>query len=412
MKRKMYPTDRVVIGNDAGDADSIVSAIALSYIESTYRNGSQATPFVSIPRESFENERPEVNLLFKLAGLHDVVNELLYIQDLTEMLQGTASTQLDFTLVDQNTLNPALKRYKSQVNVVEIVDHHEDKGESIGTCHATNRTIAFDRGVALVASSCTLVVERLKSLCNADASCVYPEPLATLLIGVILIDSVNLDESIGKVTQRDRDAVVELIQHTEWKPCESKSYLVTGSNGYMYVDTGILFDTLQRAKYENSFWNNIAVERALAYDYKEFDAGLDRQNRGIFGIASILMPGSEFIAKEDFALQTLEFMRTNQLSFLAIMFAYYDSESGDTLSRQLGFCVDQTIELDSLVNDMLSSQAYKDANLGLKQVDGMPFERSDDGLHFYLFNQENVKPSRKQIGPMLEEVYEHYLMSR
>ena len=45
--RKHHPTSHIVIGNDAGDADSIISAITLSFIESVYsKNTLQSTAIV------------------------------------------------------------------------------------------------------------------------------------------------------------------------------------------------------------------------------------------------------------------------------------------------------------------------------------------------------------------------------
>ena len=40
---KAHPTNNFVIGNDAGDADSIVSAIALAYINSLYAYGNDVS---------------------------------------------------------------------------------------------------------------------------------------------------------------------------------------------------------------------------------------------------------------------------------------------------------------------------------------------------------------------------------
>lgn len=401
--RKEHPTSHIIVGNDAGDADSIVSAVTLAFIE-------QATPIVSIPKQSFVNERPETNLLFRLAGIQAAADELLFIEDLI-LMNSDAASRLDFTLIDHNVLNHVLDRFKDKANVIEILDHHEDERQYLETCSGDDRTVAFDQGVALVASSCTLVAERLKKLSdNSDP--VYPESIGTLLLGVILIDSVNMDESVGKVTQRDRDAVNNLIEHTDWSFSESKSYIVVDNNGTVTVDTNALFEVLQRAKYETSFWSAIPVDRALAYDYKEFKSlGLRLYNevgdRRTFGIASVLMPGDAFILKDGFASKTKKFMATNQISFLSIMFAFYDSGS-DTLQRQLTFCADQSIHLESLIKLMLSSEVYEYAELNLEERATM---QETEGIQIFLFDQHNVKPSRKQIGPMLEVVYESYLLS-
>eukprot|EP00804_Cyclotella_cryptica_P019546 CCRYP_014318-RB/>CCRYP_014318-RB protein AED:0.38 eAED:0.38 QI:0/0/0/1/0/0/2/0/427 len=414
-ERKANPTNRVVIGNDAGDADTICDYIGLHRI--LVWGITSHTRCVNI-KESLLNERPDINLLFNLAGIHDAGDELLFIEDLVEMLK--AGGTLDFSLVDHNTFNTELDQYKEKANIVEILDHHYDEGKFLDTCSGENRNIAFRQGAALVASSCTLVAERLKGLCDDQPHqsipvCPYPETLATLLLGVILIDSVNLNESMGKVTQRDRDAVSDLISHTDWRPSESKTYIVSANKGFATVDTDILFDKLQRAKYETSFWNAIPVERALIYDYKDFHSdGIQLYNevgeKRNFGIATILMPGAEFILKNDFVSKTKEFMLSNHISFLGIMFAFYDKASDDTLRRQLAFCSDNSISLESLIDVMLSSEVYNYVDLGLDKVDDIALQETHE-LQLYLFEQTNVKPSRKQIGPLLEIVYESYLLS-
>jgi len=122
------------------------------------------------------------------------------------------------------------------------------------------------------------------------------------------------------------------------------------------------------------------------------------------------MSGSDVVAKDSFTLETEEFMNTHHISFLAIMFAFYDEESDDLLKRQLAFCADEFIDLDHLVNYILSFQAYSMAKLDLNEVNGLSYRQNGD-LQLYLFDQKNIQLSRKQIGPLLEVVYESYLES-
>ena len=224
---------------------------------------------------------------------------------------------------------------------------------------------------------------------------------------------MNLDQSVGKVTERDRNAVRDLIEHTDWNTSKSKTFIVSDGNNGTTVNTGALFNKLQRAKYEPSFWNSLSVDGALSLDYKTFDVQIKSNSRTDsrrFGIASVLMPGSEFFATSGFAQQTKNLMHARQISFLGIMFAFYESTSSDTLKRQLALCADETIDLDSLVNELMACQAYNDTNLSLKPAEGFSFQNDSD-LRLQLFDQTNIQPSRKQIGPLLQEVYESYLYS-
>lgn len=182
-ERKTQPTQHIVIGNEAGDADSIISAITLAYIESEQEN-MWSTPIVSIPTADLATQRPEVKLLLELAGIDNATSDLFFVDD--PLIEDDEYAPTRVTLVDHNVL--AEKFQGKNWTVVEIVDHHQDEGRYLETCSGAARTIAFADDKALVASACTLVAERLKKVWTP----LYPSSLGLLLLGVILLDSVNL----------------------------------------------------------------------------------------------------------------------------------------------------------------------------------------------------------------------------
>ena len=386
------------------------------------RKRKRLTPIVSISKETFVFERPEVNLLLELSGIYNASEKLMFIDDLTDLLENKKSEVMQsrkITLVDQNTLNKPLGKFKDDLVVVEIVDHHKDSGEFLMTCSGKSRVIAFGHSRSLVASACTLIAEKLISLA-------FPTPHAAsigiLLLGVILIDSVNLDESIGKVTQRDRDAVKSLISDTKWdedKPLSSSHIFSKREPEYgdssedVLIDTNAFFDTLQHAKYEPFFWNEFSVKRALRYDFKDFvlrwgsnvgSAYGSNLDSAMFGISTVLMPGLAFLEKERFVEETLAFLESEELHFLSIMFAFYDAEN--CFQRQLAFCAVDNELLDKVVDTLLSSADCLLLDLQLKEI-LVPFQiRGKKMLNVRLFHQRNPVPSRKQIGPMLEQIIE------
>lgn len=171
-----------MIGNDAGDADSIISAITLAYIESTC-NKNQLTPVVSISKNALAHERPDINLLLQLAGIRDSSGMLLFREDLLGMLGSImkdAEQSCAITLVDHNTINKSLRNYKQELTVTDIVDHHNDEGLFMDTCSGNHRTIAFEHDRALVASTTTLVAEMLRRYYPSP----YPSSLGILLLGL------------------------------------------------------------------------------------------------------------------------------------------------------------------------------------------------------------------------------------
>lgn len=380
MQHKHNPTQSFVVGNDAGDADSIISAISLAFIEGK-------TPIVSISRDSFVDERPDVAMLIELAGISNAFDKLLFIDDLKMMLDSSSDGNARrLTLVDHNTINSSIRKFRRMIEVVEIVDHHVDENLYTDTCSAKRRNIAFHDGIALVASTATLVTELLLNQTSNP-----PASLSTLLVGVILLDSVNLDESIGKVTQRDRDAVSHILSQTDWS---SSSELLAFLKPNGTIDTDKLFNQLEHAKYSPEFWGTLTVERALSYDYKAFHYGKEK-----FGISTILTPGNQFVEKEDFLPKTAKYMRSKDVTFLGIMFTFYDPSSG-ALRRQLAFCSSRHA-WRGIGSDLIGSNIYKVLDLKVVRK-----QWSNDEIEVHLFEQGNIAPSRKQIGPMLVNFFE------
>lgn len=97
----------VVIGNEAGDADSILSAIGLSYVKALQNavdsddNSKLIVPVVSIPADNLKFMRPETTyLLSDCAGMENVkadVNDLIAIDQ-----QDLLPKQATLTLTDHN----------------------------------------------------------------------------------------------------------------------------------------------------------------------------------------------------------------------------------------------------------------------------------------------------------------------
>ncbi|KAL7494827.1 hypothetical protein ACHAWT_003646 [Skeletonema menzelii] len=381
---KNNPTRSFVIGNDAGDADSIVSAICLAFIEGK-------TPIISISRDTFV-ERPEVEMLLDFAGISNASANLLFIEDLKMIFDSSKDNRdWELTLVDHNTISHPLHKFRHMFEVVEIVDHHTDENLYTDTC--TRRNVAFENGKALVASTTTLVAELLlKQTSNPPVS------ISTLLLGVILLDTVNLDESIGKVTPRDKDAISKILSQTDWNSNSLLPYLKPSAGSQFTIDTNKLFTQLERAKY-GDYWESFDVTRALGYDYKAFYYGRKNTTQR-FGISTVLMPGDQFMEKEGFIAKTAEFMLSKKVEFLSIMLTFYDKKTGD-FRRQLAFCSSR-YRWREIKDDLLKSQMYTD--LALKEIRTLPL--SSDEINVHLYDQKNVAPSRKQIGPMLVKFFE------
>jgi exopolyphosphatase len=404
LERKQHPTHHIVIGNSAGDADSVVSAVCLAFLEK-----DSSTPIVSIPKSDLQYRRPETRLLFQLAlGIQDPAELFLFVDSPT-FVELYRKEPTNVTLVDHNIISDHYQTWNW--TVCEIVDHHVDEKLYLDTCPPTpagSRAIAFHDGQGLVASACTLVAERMASLLVHHAvsaeTAPYPASVGLLLLGVILLDSVNLSVDAGKVTQRDRDAVDMLLRNTDWTelPQESRISLgiVDDENGADAVSLNEtrLFDLLRDAKFDAVFWSSMSVRDSLRYDYKEFAASSVSVETD-FGVSTVLVQLDQFFFKKDTLSEINGFMNDVVVDFLGIMFASLTNEG--RLIRQLALCSKTTrnVSLSIIVKILMQSRRHQVA-LGLV-TDGKL--RGDD-IVCALFDQQIVESSRKQIGPVLGKV--------
>ena len=173
-ERYSQPTQHVVIGNKAGDSDSIISAITLAYVESlitlnamkrkdrgaessaTHEDDDNVddmsckTPIVSIPKPDFESQRPETTFLLRLAGISENVQDKLIFEDDPRILQASRSASssatinslkgANVTLVDHNRLDADFEPLDWTVRGIR--DHHLDERYHTDTCLV--RQVAFD----------------------------------------------------------------------------------------------------------------------------------------------------------------------------------------------------------------------------------------------------------------------------
>lgn len=337
---------RFVLGNEAADLDSMVSAVACGYLLSELMpgDGSPFVPLVNAPRADFKL-RTEAAFLFASLGLGP--EHLSFIDDV-DLDALEAGGRLELVLVDHNV--PAQAQQALAGAVTGVVDHHKDEG-----CF---QQLAM-RIVEPVGSAATLVAERLL---GTDASGVEPA-LAELLLGTILLDTVNFDPQAQRATPKDV-AVARQLQ------------AICGA------DCGRLFEQLQFEKF-----NVAALDTAdlLRKDYKSYRFGAVR-----CGIASVLLPVATWLEKDPgLAASLSKFARAQQLDLLLVMTAFSDPG----FRRELVvLAVDEAMR--GRVLDFLGG-----SELGL-----VPMAHASAALapDIALFSQANVAYSRKKLQPLLQ----------
>lgn len=332
---------RFVLGNEAADLDSMASAVAAAYWLSAASGPDDPwVPLVNIPRADFKLRTEAVYLLSEVG----IGPELLTFIDEVDLDATLAQGRLELVLVDHNAL--AAGQASLAPAVSGVIDHHRDE---------EGFPEARPRLVEPVGSAATLVGREL-----LDAGQPVVEPgLARLLLGTILLDTVNLDPDAKRATDEDIQVAARL-------------------NDLCGADRQQLFERLQFEKF-----NVDALDTAdlLRKDYKEYQMGAVR-----CGIASVLLPVARWQEKDPALGRSLAaFAQTRGLDLLLAMNAYTDPEFRRDL---VVWAADEG--LFERVNAFL-----RDSDLGLEPIGG--------GTPDYAaYAQGNAAYSRKKLQPLLQ----------
>ncbi|KAG1814281.1 uncharacterized protein BJ212DRAFT_1447584 [Suillus subaureus] len=174
----------VVMGNEAGDLDSLASALGYAWLRSN--TSGKVIAYITTPEDDFVLRAENLHAL-GLAGINYPFEELYCSSDLRVS---------QFALVDHNDLHT---RYASPTaRVVAVIDYHEDEGQYKDTT---------DPRIVEPAGSCSSLVARVYQL---SPNLFIPAELSTLLLSAILIDTQGLKEG-GKALDIDREAAAFLI---------------------------------------------------------------------------------------------------------------------------------------------------------------------------------------------------------
>jgi exopolyphosphatase len=415
-RRKLRPTTHIVIGNEAGDADSIISAICYAYIQecvSPTVRSAPMTPVVSISGKDLQTQRPETVRLLQLAGIS--LQDLCHIDDAMVLKPDADTKLLNITLVDHNRLSANRPYLNDGTNrpfskVVGILDHHLDEGYHTDTC--IDRNIAYGNNTALVASTCTLIVEAMER--EPKVVTPYPAPLSLLLMGVVLLDSVNMDPRSGKVTERDVAAIETLLFRTDWQDLEPEARILLEINmnaANPVPNTTALFQVLQNAKFSPTFWSRLSVHDALRLDYKQFTPSPQSSEVKTLGVSTVLMPLSEFWAKDAIRPCIFAYMKDVQIELFGIMFVYSSDSwdvSGGTnggLKRELTLVGSNPLMLERLIEFLLKEGSLQLQGFSVTTPD-MSLRNHSTPLTIRSFQQLNTAASRKQLVPLVLKFFE------
>ncbi|XP_078576393.1 uncharacterized protein LOC144862024 isoform X3 [Branchiostoma floridae x Branchiostoma japonicum] len=347
----------VVIGNEACDLDSTVSALAYAFVlHKTAANDDTSVahvPVLNIPRADLPL-RTEIT--FFLAQ-QEIPTDSLTFRDDINLTALHSQDKLSLTLVDHNVIRAPGDQALESV-VVEVIDHHKDERPESDVCEKT---------VEMVGSCTTLVAEKIL---EKDAT-VMDKQLATLLIGTILVDTVNRSVEAQKVTPKDEDILGRLKDF-----CPE-------------VDEGELFQSIQEAKFDIS---ELSVPDLLRKDLKSIS-----NNDITIAMASITMDLEELLDKPNVIESMKEFCSRQDAKVLVVMTISTNKTGG--MERQLAVYSEDSILRERVSVSLQVAETLDTATnvtLGLSHFEtGIPTLRA--------YHQGNVAASRKKVLPILQD---------
>ena len=129
----------IVMGNEAADPDSCVSAIALAAgLNEALEGKAIVAPLIAVPRADFKLQLDRVHLLRRagLAGTgegHDWSPDHVRFADEVDFAPLAAEGRLTLHLVDHNKVSAAYAPYAACV--ASIIDHHAEEALYRETMH-------------------------------------------------------------------------------------------------------------------------------------------------------------------------------------------------------------------------------------------------------------------------------------
>ncbi|XP_066540195.1 exopolyphosphatase PRUNE1 isoform X2 [Hoplias malabaricus] len=335
----------VVLGNEACDMDSMVSALTFAYfLSKTLDSGKAVVPVMNIPRAEFSLRSDSIFLL-RETGLSQ---DYLLFRDEVD-LHGLQ--KLAITLVDHNVLPEADSALEE--TVVEVIDHHRLERAPSPACPVTVETVG---------SCATLVTERIVQ----KAPEVLDQQVAQLLYGTIITDCVNMAPEAGKVTPKDSQYAILLETRFPKLPPRN-----------------ILFQSLQNAKFDVS---GLTTEQMLLKDMKAVSGGDLR-----LAVSVIYMTLEPFLQRPGLQQELCEFCHKYSYNLVVAMaISFIDNKEP---FRQLAVYSSSTLYRDEVSKAL---EKARNPNLDLSPMSS-PYQ------DVKTFIQGNTLASRKKVLPIISD---------
>ncbi|PKI85352.1 exopolyphosphatase [Malassezia vespertilionis] len=351
-----------VVGNEAGDMDSVACAIGFAYL-SVFVNpsGPQWIPVVQTNRADLAL-RPENLLALHQAGID--AGSLCCLDDVHGF--GDESQVI---LVDHNQVSGIFEK----AHVVGIIDHHWDEQKHT---NVPMRLICSPEYASSCASVLSLYFEP-----QLPKSPPLVRAVADLLLSAIFLDTSGLSDENDRTMKVDRMAADFLIKHSSFTNKEART---------------AYFQQLATAKSDTS---QLTINQKLRRDYKAFKAKGSGSSTWAIGTASITEPLPAFLTDNVAeALTELQCFATKRaLHLLFVLAGFVDAEGNS--HRQL-LCFSPSAEHNAqALGEALG--AYREQKvdlvpLGLNKPSQLP------NVYYAAWEQRDESVTRKQFIPIIQ----------
>ncbi|XP_008321138.1 exopolyphosphatase PRUNE1 [Cynoglossus semilaevis] len=341
------PILHVVMGNEACDVDSMVSALVYAFfLSKTLGGDTLVLPLLNIHREELALRSDNTFLLRQSGVSHD----LLLFRDQLDLKTLHQEARLRLTLVDHNVLSSSDSDLEGAV--VEVIDHHHLEREPSTSCCVTVETVG---------SCATLITERIVQ----EAPEILTLQLAQLLYAAVVLDCVNMAPSAGKVTPKDSQFAAVLESRFPALP-----------------PRGALFTALQNAKFDVS---GLDTGQMLMKDMKIVSGSLR------LAVSVLYVTLEEFLQRAELEAELSSFCQRNGFDLLLLMTISF-TESKEPIRELAVFCHSSTCR-EQLSHFLEQAQSPA---LNLSPI-------SSPHPHITAYHQGNSLASRKKLLPLVKD---------
>jgi len=345
-----YDSVCVVLGNEACDLDSAVSALVYAQFLASCKKYGANTLHIPVLNIHCEDLPLKTEVTHFLAQLGISADHLIFRNDIN-LMSLKMKNKLKLVLVDHNILNSSDSNLDS--SVIEIIDHHQLE-------HPASDKITMV--IEPVGSCCTLVssliLEQAPDFLKADST--------TLLMGTIVLDVANFSKSAKRATAKDEQVFEQL------------SAIVPN------VSKDDIYNELQMAKANIS---GLKFDQLLRKDVKVIHS-----DSIVVAVSAVPLLGCTFLEKyADISKKVHNFCVTNNYHALVLTGIHIDGQT-DTVKRDI---------LVFSANTPLKNKICR----GLE--DGEPSLKltlSERQCELVYYHQANVTATRKVILPMLKDI--------